>query len=1084
MTALAPAPLPGDDARGFTRAVFAAGDYAGAAMYGDPATFEHHAARALLRGDEASFAALADFDTPDARFHAAAARWIHGDTVRARRELEGNQLPHAQCLARLIARDRIHVLAQLPWLPGAMTDLGGGASADRQLVLRTIGHRTGDVQNRPYLDVRRCVDDGFAPDFFVAAMVEWHHVPPDLQALACPLFGHVADHDLHVQTIRPWVELFDELCVTDRTEWLDVQGLGRGTVSSFPKVFGLPAGLPPLAGGERHLDFFVSGTMVDPYHPDKARVLHELLAMPDIALRVVRGFTGPLAFHALLAASKASFTFVRRPGAMPTRGLESLALGCAVALQRESVLNLWVGAHEGAATYGPQRGELAAAVRTILDHWDHFGPAARRGAALVRSHFALPRVASQYLRFLTFRAAAPRARREHVDTRQWCQKRLCVTRTWLPEDPAVRRRSMQANFRRLGELAAQRPCARTLVDMARELLCEFVFYGQRGQADGDERALHADAVRLLETCCRLFPRHLAARFLLVRTLWHHGDAAARMRALQLAHDALEADVGGWQIGPDDDVMPFDFHADTFDYRGYLDLVAAAAKGAVVPPAAFARLVLAALAGYVARKTGKTSLHALAASLAPGFARYRLDHAKCLLRRGGVAGRAQGIALLQQLADGSAEFAAAAAELRRAGVALPEPTARALRRMDEDTIDANVTVASLFAVERRAANAARLVRAVAPGDTGGARVAVAVPFPGDLRGLTELLADLDAQTIAGELEVLVAVAAGERSAAGCGRHRAVVVPAAASWAERLAACVAAATAPFVTVAMPGDRLRPDALDVLARALDERPDAALAFGSDGFTDVVPARFDPSACVSFRVAPPFARRRLLATDGIGLHPLWRRALHDVHGPFDPAFGAACEHEFWLRAAAGGAVVQLPLLLVTSSLHAPCAVARDAGRERDAIDRARRAHARGAPLPPFVPQRPLPATLCAPGIREEATSHARLGVIGDGERRDLSSLEQFLGTALLHGDLATAACLLRAAIAAAPHLLAPRLALADLLAAIGCSPRDVLIEAGTCAPYAGVLARRLAALPAGGTAAAHDELPRPEPQPERCPS
>ncbi|MBL8751792.1 MAG: glycosyltransferase, partial [Planctomycetes bacterium] len=534
-------PGPGDDPRAWTRAVFAAADYAGVAMHGDPSTWQFQAARALLLGDTASLRALADCREPEARLHLAAARWIHGDEARARRELAQIDLEHARRLLALLDQPRIRVLAQLPWVDGAMTDLGGGLRHDPRFELRTLGHRTGDVRNPPYADVRTALADGFTPDFYLAAMVEWQHLPPNLQLLRCPLFGNLADHDLHIQTIRPWLDLFDELCVTDRTEWLDVQGLGRGTTTSFPKVFGLPANLAPIPSGPRHLDFFVSGTMLDPYHPDKARVLHELLGMPAIDLRVVRGFTGQMAFHALLAASKASFTFVRRPGAMPTRGLESVALGCAVAVQAESSLRLWLGHEHGVVPYGGERGELAAAVRTILDHHDHFGPAARRGAERVRTEFAMPVVASQYFRFLAFRATAPRAARTPVDTSTWTQKRLCVSRTWLPDDPTVRRRTMQANFRRLSERFRLRPDARTLVDMARELLCEYVHYERKKAVEANERALLADAIGLLEKCVQKWPDHLAARFLLVRTRWHHGDARQRLQALQLAFDTVDAE---------------------------------------------------------------------------------------------------------------------------------------------------------------------------------------------------------------------------------------------------------------------------------------------------------------------------------------------------------------------------------------------------------------------------------------------------------------------------------------------------------------------------------------------------------------
>jgi hypothetical protein len=1069
-------PLPGQDARAWTAAVFAAGDYAGAAMHGEGSTWQFHAARALLRGDEYSFAALRQFTGAEPAFHGAAARWIHGDEARARQELAGLRLPAADNLLRLLDRDRIRVLAQLPWSPGAMTDLLGGARHDRRFEVRSIGHRAGDLANPPYADATQWLADGFAPDFYVAAMVEWHHLPPNLQALACPLFGHLADHDLHIQSIRPWLDLFDELCVTDRTEWLDVQGLGRGAVvTSFPKVFGLPTSLSPLPTGDRHLDFFVSGTMLDPYHPDKAKALHELLAMPDIALRVVRGFTAPLAFHALLAASKASFTFVRRPGAMPTRGLESLALGCAVALQRESILNLWIGRDEGAATYGANPGELAAAVRNILDDWAHFGPAARPRAAPGRAHVAVAPVGAQYLRFLTFRASLPRAARRPVETASWCQKRVCVSRTWLPEDPMVRRRTMQANFRRLGQRIESAPDAATIVVMARELLCEHAFYRQRDLVEVDEQSFHDAAIRLLEKCCRMFPDHLVARFLLVRALWHHGDAAARERALMMAQEALELPAERWQVGPDDDVMPFDFHADCFNYRDYLDLVAKACKGGRVATAGYVRLIRAALAGYLARERDELRWHELAATQDPGFARYRLDLARCLLQRGDDPDRAR--ALLLELAAGSTEFAAAAAAVRRhwperAAALLGEASSRALQRIDADTIDTGIGVAAMFAVERRAAPAPR----PAP----RARIAVAVPVAGSERELGALLADLQGQTAAAELVVAVAV---PRGAAGLlalvqatttPRCQVVAIDAEAAWSERLNACLQAAPGPLVTVAMTGDRFRADAYERMADELERQPAAALTFANEGWTEQDPVHFEPSACGWFTCPPPNAHRRLATSAGVGRHAMWRRSLHEQHGWFDAGFGAAAEYEFWLRATRHREVRQLPLLLTISGRHSPGWAHRDPANDRAAVARAQQLHL-GADGAAFVPLPLLPAALLSAGIREEATSHARLGVIADVDRRELGSLESFVGTALLHGDFDTAICMLRAAITSAPSLLAPRLALVELAATRGVDARDILREASACHPYAAVIDRRLAAMRAAPVVVIPEHAPRP---------
>ncbi len=1061
-------PGNGEDSRAWTREVFAAADYAGVAMYGDPATWQFHAARALLLGDAVSFQALLDTSTPEARLHLAAARWIHGDEARARRELATIDLEHARKLRRLLDQPKIRVLAQLPWADGAMTDLGGGIRHDPRFEVRTIGHRTGDARNRPYASVESFLGDGFVPDFFTTAMVEWHHLPPNLQQLQCPLFGHLADHDLHIQTIRPWLDLFDELCVTDRSEWLDVQGLGKGLVSSFPKVFGLPNGIAPIPVGPRHLDFFVSGTMLDPYHPDKARLLHELLGMPGIDLRVVRGFAGTMAFHALLAASKASFTYVRRPGAMPTRGLESLALGCTIALQQECSLRLWVDERHGVTTYGNEPGDLAKAVRRLLDHHDEFGPAARIGAEVVRAEFAMPRVASQYFRFLTFRAAAPRPARQAVDASSWTQKRMCMSRSWVPDEPSVRRRTMQANFRHLSAQLKKKAKASTLVDMARELLCEFAYYDKIRQCEASERAMLTDAIGLLDKCIRLWPEHLAARFLLVRTLWHHGDAAQRMRALQLAFDTIEGDPARWQIGPHDDVMPFDFHEDCFDFRSYLDLVTHAEKGGAVATIEFARIVLAALAGYVARKTGKPALHELAVAWNPAFARFRLDLAKALLRRGGDTGRTRALGLLGELAEGSSEFATATRllvnELGEAATRelVGDTSLRAALRMDVDTFDANLRANEVFAVERREAkSAATATPERERGISEAAAIAVLIPLAGNDGELTDLLAELENQNRAACCEVVIATSSAltrHPAAGGFAAVRWVSVPESTSWATRLSACAATSTAPLLTVAMPGDRFRPDAFALLADGLDRRPQAAVAFGTEGWTNGLVGRFEPVSCLGFTCPPPAAHLRLPTKNGIGSHPMWRRSLHDRLGPFDPTYGAAAEYAFWLAALATAEAVQLSTLLSTSPARAAWRHLRDPACDLAAVARARAELAPPSTALPFVAQRPLPCTLLAPGIVEEAQSHARLGILTPAQLLEAVNLDRFLGTALLYGDTSTAACLLRAAATQLPEMLSLRLALANLLDATGLpGSDDVLRAARSCEPYRTVLAQRM---------------------------
>jgi hypothetical protein len=475
---------------------------------------------------------------------------------------------------------------------------------------------------------------------------------------------------------------------------------------------------------------------------------------------------------------------------------------------------------------------------------------------------------------------------------------------------------------------------------------------------------------------------------------------------------------------------------------------------------YVRLIRASLAGYLGRATGELAAHELAVESDPGFARYRLDLAECLLRHGQ---RERARQLLLELADGSVEFAAAAVVVQRswpeqAEQLLGPATMRALQRIEVDTIDAGIGVPTMFAAEPR--------RAAMPKHT--TAIAVLVPQAGSEREFASLLAELEAQTLAAGILVVVAVPPGAAStAAQVGASRAmrclpVTVAAGSGWAERLNACAMAAPAPLLFVMLPGDRLRPDALAVMAAELEAHPQAGLVFANQGWTEHDPVHFEPSACAAFSCPPPHAHRHLGDFAGIGGHALWRRELHERHGWFEPRWRAAAEYEFRLRAVRGRPVRQLPLLLTIGSTKCPWWAARDPATDPAALADLRRSCGSDSSAP-VTRSRRLPAPLLAPGIAEEATSHARLGLLPESERRDLTSLERFYGTALLHGDLDTALGMLRAAIANAPTLLSPRLAYVDLATLHGgespAALHDVLLEARRHHPYASVLDRRLAA-------------------------
>jgi glycosyltransferase involved in cell wall biosynthesis len=170
---------------------------------------------------------------------------------------------------------------------------------------------------------------------------------------------------------------------------------------------------------------------------------------------------------------------------------------------------------------------------------------------------------------------------------------------------------------------------------------------------------------------------------------------------------------------------------------------------------------------------------------------------------------------------------------------------------------------------------------------------------------ECLTDLLAQTIADRLEIIVVDAASPENEAAIvadyqKRHANIRyirtterIGVYAAW--NMAARVARGR--FLMSCSTNDRLVPYALELLARALDERPEVAITFGSSLLSrspHQTPDAFDFAGIYAW---PDFSFDGLLRKPGVGPHAMWRRKLHDEFGYFDEGFTAIADQDFWLR-------------------------------------------------------------------------------------------------------------------------------------------------------------------------------------------
>jgi glycosyltransferase involved in cell wall biosynthesis len=175
----------------------------------------------------------------------------------------------------------------------------------------------------------------------------------------------------------------------------------------------------------------------------------------------------------------------------------------------------------------------------------------------------------------------------------------------------------------------------------------------------------------------------------------------------------------------------------------------------------------------------------------------------------------------------------------------------------------------------------------------------------MRGCLE---DLEAQTIAGELEIIVIDSCSPQN------ERAIVeefqknfpniVYIRSGERETLSGAwnraIKAARGKYITTANTDDRHRRDALETLSRTLDGNPDITLAYADCLITQIENETFESTkATRKFQWLDFSAQDLLLKGCFCGPQPMWRREVHDEHGYFDAEFVSAGDYEFWLKIA-----------------------------------------------------------------------------------------------------------------------------------------------------------------------------------------
>ena len=640
---------------------FAQGNYVGVALTRQTDIWQTYASLGLIGKTREAVDGLEKFNCKEATFYQGVAHWIGGEDDKAINCLEMVDTEHARRLLALIKKDRIKILAQLPRARNNSSNFINIQNPDPKFDLKNISFHADDLANQPYADIKSYLNADDPPDFYICKMIEWHVIPPNIQDLPCPIFGHTGDYDLHIQAVYPWLQLFDEMLVTDHTEYSDVSKLVRAPVCTFPKSFGILEDLPEPDIVNRSIDGFLSGSTLHPFHPDKIPPLLEMLSLPlEQQVYFFDGFMFVAPYYGLLANAKTTFTFVRHPGAMPTRGLEALSMGMAIAVQEGSSLSIFAGKNEGVLTYRPDGKGLKQVLEQIIENWPEFQIQAQRGMEMIRRDFALSKVASQYYRFLTFLAAKPRPERIKVCANDLKQKRMIISKGWLPGDSSVMKKLLAANFKNWEKQGRDNFSAGDYIDLARELVLQFTAEKNLNPTRDPRKPTPSQtmirkAMSVFLEGYQRYPDSLPLIFNMLRTAFHFGTPQEVTDAIRLCRQTLDMLEGHWNVDVLEDVFPWDFNSSLFNYRTYFERVNQFLYRKERIGQGLSKLIYASLYSYLSVYENPLKNARLAVQLDPVFCFYKYRLAQLLVAQDKKNDRNEAVCLLTELSHNSILF---------------------------------------------------------------------------------------------------------------------------------------------------------------------------------------------------------------------------------------------------------------------------------------------------------------------------------------------------------------------------------------------------------------------------------------------
>ena len=624
--------------------LFSLGNYQVVVEKGEESLWQTYAAMGLMGLTQRAVEGLKGFDLPEARFYSAIASWIDCDDGEAERKLAGIDTRHARNLLALIRKPKIKVLSQVWETESGSWGMISGIEKDPRFVIKQISPK-------PFANIHEHYDRQALPDFYVAAQAEWHLIPPNIREAPFPIICQTGDPDVHVQVVVPWLRLFDEVVTTAYDEWDDAAGLSGRPTSVFPKLFSIKVPQPHLNPfKERIHDVTITGAWFHPYQREKARIMRQILNLRGIEVNIFDGYLKSALYLDILARSKVIVSFSRYTGCLPSRGLESLSMGCATVIPKGNVWRHFVNEDDGVFLYDPYGDDLPEVIAGIVGGFEQLKHRLRLGSDKVRAEFNRHRVASQYFRYLAFLAAKPREDRRAVSLPLPAQKKLCYWRGGYQEGKNTIQLLKKEVIKR------STPDPRGIIDVARELGFEAVRLAEANLRNRlNEAPLFAVVSRVLKLYrfgLKVRPSSLVMRFNFIRIALHLGSRNQVDQGVEVLADTLDRAPSVSVTDLFEDIYPYDFFSHFMNYRQYFDLVTHSVKHSVSVNEVLKDLILASMFHYLGHYKDAADNFSKAVRLDPEFCRYRYSLARALMKTGDARSLETARNLLIDLAEES------------------------------------------------------------------------------------------------------------------------------------------------------------------------------------------------------------------------------------------------------------------------------------------------------------------------------------------------------------------------------------------------------------------------------------------------